>query len=35
VDEAQASLERANDRAVLGAWIRNYLGVSNAEKNKA
>ena len=35
VDEAQASLERANDRAILGAWIRNYLGVSNAEKNKA
>lgn len=27
VDEAQASLQRPNDRAVLGAWIRNYLGV--------
>ena len=28
VDEAQASLQRPNDRAVLSAWIRNYLGVT-------
>ncbi|QBQ47726.1 type 1 glutamine amidotransferase [Brevundimonas naejangsanensis] len=35
VDEAQASLKQPNDRAILGAWIRKYLGVSNAEENKA
>lgn len=35
VDEAQASLRQPNDRAILGAWIRNYLGVSNAGENKA
>ncbi|RSB47507.1 MULTISPECIES: type 1 glutamine amidotransferase [Brevundimonas] len=36
VDEAQASLQQPNDRAILSAWIRNYLGVSGTEeKNKA
>lgn len=29
VDQAQASLREANDRAVLAGWIRNYLGVTS------